>query len=460
MTLRKQLIWVILMTVIFAIGLSTLISSLYMDTFFRNYVQNQYDQRIAKIQDLVLTHMSEYGNLESLSPSELGQLMEDPIIGIQIIDLNQRNLLSVSAKIEEGHSPMMRGKRFKDNTELLMDQYALKIGDQLVGSLLVTRNSSLQSTESVMLFKSALRFGAMISAFIALIMASLLTSFLSQRLSVDLKRVARFASELQTIDLKRDANEVKGLSKLSSTAEISAIELSLNDLYSKLRLQQDLQRRQADQLSHEARTPLTLLQTQLEGALDGVIVMDFSRLESCLHEVETLTRTLGSINQVLSVTEEVIVVNKSQFDLCIELRKIAKGMRLQFEQKNVAFHLNLPAELMVTSDKIILSQVVYNLLTNAYKFTPPQGEVTLSARPLLDGNAQQSVEILVEDTGIGVNDESIEDLFKPYYRAPAARHIQGEGLGLYIAQQNIQALDGTLILKQNSPQGTIAKVTV
>lgn len=483
MTLRKQLIWVILMTVIIAIGLSTFISSTYMDTFFKNYVQNQYDSRVSKIETLVISHLKEYGALNHLSAGELERLMEDPIIGIQILDLQQRHVLSVRNEDEEMHNTMMRGKRFKPNSELLQDQYDLTLENQTIGTLLITRNASLQSSESVMLFKQALRIGALISAAITLIFSVGISTYLSQRLSKDLKRAAAFASDLQSIDLKNEAlsgslrgnGNVKGngsgntsesgrhlgtlgLSQLSNTLEISAIELSLNDLYSKLRLQNDLQRRQADQLSHEARTPLTLLRTQLEGALDGVIEMDASRLESCLHDVETLTQTLGNINQVLEISNQDIPVTRTNFDLTQELKKIAKGMKLQFEQKEIDFNLNLPHELPVSSDPVLLSQVVYNLLTNAYKFTPPKGQVNLSATLLTDENSPFTVEIIVADTGIGVGDQSSENLFKAYYRDSAVRHIQGEGLGLYISKKNMDALGGSLELTPNEPWGTMARV--
>lgn len=450
MTLKRQLTLMTLLVVILSVLLNTAISSTYLDTFFKGYIQKQYDQRIEKLKVASSNYILKTKDYENLSAVELTRSLEEPIVNIAILNEKKQLLVTASSKAQASmHNNMMRNKRFFEETELLQDQFELKNKSQTIGYLVVTRNSSLKSTESVMLFKAALRMGALISGLVALAFATILTTYMSRRLNKDLMKVADYAGKLQ--------ESPQGMSALSNTTEINALILSLNDLSSKLKLQNDVQKRRADQLAHEARTPLTLLRTQLEGALDGVVDMDKARLESCLHEIETLTKTISHLDQVLDFSDETLTPDYKVFDLSLEVRKIMRGMKLQFEQKNIMLNAEMPQEFFVNSDKVLLSQIVYNLLTNAYKFTPEGGSVLLKITEVTTSE-KTLLHLIIEDSGQGIDPSLHENLFKPYYRDPSVRHVPGEGLGLYITKRNVQAMKGEIGLENSNKGGCIAWV--
>lgn len=435
MTLRKQLIGMILLTVALSVALNTFISGGYIDTYFRGYIQTQYDQHIEKISDYASGLLSGSQVLPAQAAADLNRFLEDPIIQIRVLTPDGRELLRVGSDNVNMHNTMMRGRRFQAEE----DTFALQRQGQTMGYMVILRNGNIQSSESVLLFKSALRMGGLISSAVVLLVAILFTTWISRRMTKDLKRTAEYASAIQTGH--------EDFQHHSKTLEISAIQLSLQDLSTKLRLQQQVQKEKADQLAHEARTPLTLLKTHVEGVMDGVIDMDPSRLESCLHEIDALTQVISHINQVIDHKDEGLVPNLEHFDLTVETKKIIKGMKLQFEQKQLGLSLESPGSLPLYNDPILMSQVLYNLLTNAYKFTPEGGQVTVTLR---QSGALCVIEVC--DTGLGIDANQIDQLFKPYYRDPAVRHLSGEGLGLFIARRNAEALGGSLTAARR-PEG-------
>ncbi|MBK5262028.1 MAG: ATP-binding protein, partial [Peptostreptococcaceae bacterium] len=106
------------------------------------------------------------------------------------------------------------------------------------------------------------------------------------------------------------------------------------------------------------------------------------------------------------------------------------------------------------TDKYKLSQAIYNILTNAYKYTNPGGNVRISYI-VNEGN----LILKIQDTGIGIKEEDLEKIFTAYYRSAAAA-TKGEGIGLYIAKENIERLNGTISVtsKKNAGSTFIIKV--
>lgn len=446
MSLRKQLILMMLLLVTLTTGLYSLISGSYIDKYFTGFVQKQYDQQVDKISAFALSLLDNPQVNRESAAMDMTRYMEDPITQVVISTPTGEILLSAKT---EGNNGMMRGKMMRRRFQTEADQYTLKKDGQVLGILSIERNATIQNSESVFLFKEALMMGSLLSGAIILILAIVMVLWLSRKMTKDLNQTATFASALQSSD---EISPDMGLS--SKTSEINAIQMSLKNLSTKLKLQQQIQKEKADQLTHEARTPLTLLKTHVEGVLDGVIEMDESRLESCLHQVDILAQVLGNISNVVSIQETPISCQKMTFDLLDDLKKITKAMRMVLSQKSIRLHMDLPNELVVESDPALVSQILYNLLTNASKFTPSRGEIFILAKTETSSEMMAEnnplgkiVSISISDSGPGIPPEQINLIFNAYYRSPEVRHISGEGLGLYIAKRNADVLGATLRAK-------------
>jgi signal transduction histidine kinase len=266
--------------------------------------------------------------------------------------------------------------------------------------------------------------------------------FISSKITKDLRATAVFSKEIQMLS----DNNIKH----SKIIEIRDIQISLENQVAKLKMQKKVRQERVDKLSHEARTPLTILKTHCEGALDEVVEMDSNRLESCLNEINNLSSLLANINDVVEYSNDTIKVHYEDFDLTEELKKIVKGLRLQYERKGIELSLKSDFNKKINTDRALLSQSIYNLLTNAYKFTDAGGAVFIEVKI----SEQNQISLFVHDNGVGIPEEDINKIFEPYFRSLNSKGIQGEGLGLYIAKTNIEALGGTLNVRSKKEKGT------
>ncbi|GMQ64859.1 sensor histidine kinase [Vallitalea maricola] len=442
MTIRKQFIWIIILMIFFAIIMNSIISSSYIDNYFKGYVTEQYDSKVDNIKNYAINILTESSNSYSLK-KELNNYISDPIVQITIVNRDGVVVLVTRDEMFFMHNNMMGNSMMMGNKiETEEDYFNLKADNEIIGMLFITRSNSIQNSETVKLFKKSLIFSNAISGILVLILAIFITAFVSTKMTKDLRMTAMYAKRIE-VDSE---NRIKH----SKVLEIRDIQTSLENLSSKLKLQKQVRQEKVDQLSHEVRTPITILKTHFEGALDGIVKMNDDELESCLNEINNLSGILANINDVIEYSDEDVQIKNERFDLINELNKILKGFTLQFQKKGIALLLKGMENLEITNDKSMLSQTIYNLLTNAYKFTNQGGQVEVS----IEMKSQDTVIISVSDTGIGINYRDIEKIFDAYYRSASTTSIQGEGLGLYIAKRNIKAIGGKIYVKSREEGGT------
>lgn len=435
MTIKKQLIIIIISMIFFTVIINSFLSTRYIDNYFKGYVTDQYEDEVEKIKNYAINFLN--NDITQKSKEELANFMDEFIVRISIQNKSGEEVVLVYDRMFFMHNGMMGNET---NTE--EDYYDLVYDAKKVGALKITRTASVQNSQAVKLFKNALILATVISGSIVLILAVCITAIVSTKITKDLRDTAKFAKEIETKSEQRI--------NYSKVIEISGIQTSLENLASRLKMQKKVRQEKVDQLSHEARTPLTILKAHCEGTLDGVVEMDANRLESCLNEINNLSGIMSNINNVIEYNNEVVNINNETFDLMDELKKIIRGLKIQYEQKGIGLNLKGPLNMEITTDKALISQTIYNLLTNAYKFTIAKGQVVIE----IDNSSQDSLYIYVQDNGIGINEKDMERIFEPYYRGSETNNIQGDGLGLYISKTNIEAIGGTIQVKSSEKEGT------
>ena len=211
--------------------------------------------------------------------------------------------------------------------------------------------------------------------------------------------------------------------------------------------------RYMDTLSHELKTPLTsiiaaggLLAEELEGQ------EPYQRLvQNIMHNADTLEARLAELF-------EIIKTGGGGFQLQIEpldMKSLLQGVGWQIgplvQSKEQHLSLDLPDSLpLVQGDGKKLEQVVLNLMTNATKFTPERGSITLRAR-----KRDTELVIEVQDSGIGIPKDEQERLFKPYSRINADRQRHpGLGLGLALAKQVVELHGGRIWVESELGKGS------
>lgn len=219
-------------------------------------------------------------------------------------------------------------------------------------------------------------------------------------------------------------------------------------------------------LSHEIRTPLNGLLGQLElmGAADGNCVAWAERLEVARRCGQTLlsllnnTLDLSKIDAGRMELEQVPVDLRALMEEVASLLRgpaLARGLRLEVDIDD-----SVPA--VVRADPTRLRQVVWNLLGNAVKFTSEGWvRVKLRCRPV-PGAATRLLELVVTDTGIGMDADALERLFEPFHQADGSvgRRYGGSGLGMAITQRILDAMGGRISAESAVGKGTVMTVEV
>ncbi|MEP3112166.1 transporter substrate-binding domain-containing protein [Nisaea sp.] len=234
-----------------------------------------------------------------------------------------------------------------------------------------------------------------------------------------------------------------------------------NESRSRLEAQQNAERANMEKdhllanVSHELRTPLNavvgyteLLESKIEVKLSRDKVVEY------LDAIKTASGQLHAIvRDLLELTDSNSPIALS--DEPVPLEELISTVRcLLPEQTNIVWPA--PLSLAITADVHKLSQVLVNLLNNAIKFSPPESEITLSARRLNSGD----LELIVKDAGIGIDPAIIDDVTLPFVRGddPFIRDSQGSGLGLSISKTFVEAHGGDITLESTLGKGTAAIV--
>ena len=237
-----------------------------------------------------------------------------------------------------------------------------------------------------------------------------------------------------------------------SRDEVGQLARAFNRMSAELEGVERLRRELVANVSHELKTPISALRAHLENLLDGVERPDPETLQVMLAQSERLSRL---VEQLLDLSR--LESGDVPLDLRpVEIGPLAAEVLSEIEparaRAGVAVELRVPEDLPpATADRERIHQVLFNLVDNALRFTPPGGRVTLSAEA-----GDRSVRVRVEDTGVGIPPEHLPRLFERFYRADAARSRGdgGTGIGLAICRSVVEAHGGRIWAESEPGRGS------
>lgn len=212
-------------------------------------------------------------------------------------------------------------------------------------------------------------------------------------------------------------------------------------------------------ISHEFRTPLTLITGTVEKLHKEDLHSKERREEYSLIQ-RNATRLLQLINQLLDLSKLEsgnLKVEKQAGEVKGFLYQMAASFVSLFESKGIHYRYELPAEpIHVFFDPDKLEKVLTNLLFNAFKFTAPGGEVRLQVSILSEDADQAQLQILVQDTGIGIAEDQLPYIFERFYQADATplRPYEGTGIGLALVKELIELQGGTITCSSTIGEGS------
>ena len=207
-------------------------------------------------------------------------------------------------------------------------------------------------------------------------------------------------------------------------------------------------------IAHELRTPLHIIQGNLEGILDGVYPPAPEQIKDSLDEVNLMTRLVNDL-QTLSLAETgQLPLHPTRFLLADLMQDLTTSFASQAASLGIDLQTRVAdPQQELNADYDRLNQVLSNLITNALRHTPNGGNVSIETGPSL--SSERNVRILVKDTGTGIASEDLPFVFDRFWRADRSRSDREHtGLGLAITKQLIHAHGGTIDVQSEVGKGT------
>lgn len=211
-------------------------------------------------------------------------------------------------------------------------------------------------------------------------------------------------------------------------------------------------------ISHELRTPLTLILGPLQHALEQQTWENPKRVKAMIERVsrngEELLRLVEQILDLSRLESGKLIITEKPVELNALIRKFQDPFEQLGESKSVAFSItnNHVDELMLSLDQDKFEKILYNLLSNAFKFTETGGTVTLNVSV-----SESTIEFAVSDTGAGISAEELQHVFDRFYQSKSAEQtkVSGSGIGLAFAKELSIALGGNLSATSQEGKGSI-----
>jgi signal transduction histidine kinase len=281
-------------------------------------------------------------------------------------------------------------------------------------------------------------------AVLALLVASVI---LSDRLTRPLRGVAAAAHELGAGDLS--ARAVGGPDR-----ESHELADAFNAMAGRLEQSEHLRRRAASDMAHDLATPATVLESQLQAMVDGVVPADREQLERARSAASAMSGVIVQLRELVDAEAAALQQDRAPVAVATLVAEVERTLAPLFREREVALVVTPIAEdLTVDADAGQLARALRNVVTNAAQHTSPRGTVTIGAERA-DGRAL----IRVRDEGSGIAAEDLPHIFERFYRADRARaHGEpqaGSGIGLTIARELLRANGGDAWVEATGPTGT------
>lgn len=268
-----------------------------------------------------------------------------------------------------------------------------------------------------------------------------------------LRPIREFSDKIEEVqaqnlsDSRIEENNVKELNQLG---------ISYNKMLERLSDAFEIQRQFTANAAHELRTPLALMQVQLDlynsashPGNDADTLQTIKMVTEQNDKLNRMVKTLLDMSELQSVgRDDKIILNAIVEEVLADLELLAV-------EKNIKLIGKCEDATMIGSD-ILIYRLVYNLVENAIKYNHPLGQVTVTAY-----QRNKHVYLSVEDTGSGIPKELRERVFEPFFRVDKSRsrELGGVGLGLALVREIVRVHDGSICIKSGKTGGTIFEVT-
>ncbi|HET6351044.1 MAG TPA: HAMP domain-containing sensor histidine kinase [Coriobacteriia bacterium] len=283
-----------------------------------------------------------------------------------------------------------------------------------------------------------------IAALVGVLIASVAGSWYANRLVKPIERITAVARSLRSGD-----NEAR--TRLDGEDEIAVLGRTFDEMADAIEADRQLERRLTADVAHELRTPLQAIQATVEAMQDGVLPADEERLGVVRDETVRLARLADGILELTRLERGSLPFEMDRVDLAAPVHAAVDTLAALMESRDLTLAVDVADGVYVNGDADRLQQAISNLLSNAARYTPSGGMITV--RVAAEGD-QAVTE--VSDTGIGISETDLTHVFSRFWRADSARESTtgGLGIGLAVTKEIVDRHKGSIGVDSQLGTGT------
>ena len=323
------------------------------------------------------------------------------------------------------------------------------VDGQTVG-VLVAVTAVADATSPASAYLTAVNRATWLSGLLAAGLALLSGVFLFRQIVAPVRAVTTAAQAIAAGDLEQRV-------PVTSQDEIGQMAMTFNQMADALVADQRLRRTMMADIAHELRTPISVIQANLEAMLDGVLPAEPQEI-ALLHDETLLLARLVADLRLLSLAEAgQLKLERTPANMGELICRSVDQLRVQAEANQVALIVDLQPNLpLVEIDKNRIEQVFGNLLSNALRYTPTGGRITVRAKSQTWEGLPPAILVEVADTGKGIDSKDLPFIFDRFYRADKSRNRAsgGTGIGLALVKQLVEAHGGRVWAESMLGAGT------
>jgi two-component system, OmpR family, sensor histidine kinase BaeS len=356
-----------------------------------------------------------------------------------LADMEGKIIVSVDQDYPVGSSPPQ---------ELFSSKTVIEVNGKTVGTILTAKHISRFSPEEA-LFLERTNQALLISIITGLLVAVIIGSILARKLTLPLRDLTQAAQNIAEGQLEQEV-------KVTSQDEIGQLAVAFNQMSREVARVNASRRQMTADIAHDLRTPLTVIAGYIESMQDGVLQPTPERLALIYKEIERLQNMVGDLRMLSQADAGELTLHPQKIRPKALLDQAAALFQHHAKRYSVTIGVDAPDDLPeIMVDEARMMQVLDNLISNALRYTPEEGQITLSGKRI-NGN----VELSVQDNGSGITPEELPLIFDRFHRADKSRHAdEGEsGLGLAIVKALVESQGGKVWAESDPGEGAAFKM--
>ena len=458
MGLKQKLIISYTLLACFLLLSVLIVSNYFLEKQFMVYMTHKQNMKNEEIVNLVLKNFAEDGSLpdSTFLKNLANNLLEQGIVLMLYGKDNSlkfcihspgeqeyTQMLESMAAVTKEKDPKFRGTYTEKRFDLLRN--GVKLGSVWLGYYGPFYYS--ENDQNFLKDFNAVLYGISLFFFALSVAIGL---FMANRIAEPIKKVTERTKRIAEGDYFERVNIV------TNTIEMDALSSSVDHLAESLETQFLLKKRMASAYSHEFRTPLAILQSNVEAMIDGLWQPSKEHLEGLLSEILRLSRMVSEVDNLVQIRNQKGISDKVSSDISEITEHVLASFEANIKSKELHVHYKKePCFACVDPDKF--SQLVFNLISNAVKYTNQGGNIKIKTF-----NQENHAFFYIEDDGIGISNRDLPHIFEHMYRADEsrARATGGNGIGLSVVKAILEAHGGTIQVNSKLGLGTTFIVSV